>query len=212
MESNLLIKKLRIKEGQHRLIISTDQADFDILKNLDLNFDIEITDTEKEYNWIMLFVKDQSSFENIFRKIYNLLLDDGYLWICFPKKSSKIQTDLTRDTGWEILEDYPQLVFNTLISLNDIWSAFALKKTSKEVQKDIVKPKYQEYIDTPNRKITIPEDLERLFLSNNLLKVKFRALSFTNQKEIVLSLLTAKTVITKTKRLEIIEQKLIDLG
>ena len=54
------------------------------------------------------------------------LKPESILWIAFPKGSSKIQTDLTRDTGWDILKTV-DLKWVNLVSVNDIWSAFALR-------------------------------------------------------------------------------------
>jgi len=51
---------------------------------------------------------------------------DSMLWISFPKGSSKIQTDLTRDKGWSSLQDV-DLKWVNLISVNPTWSAFALR-------------------------------------------------------------------------------------
>lgn len=48
------------------------------------------------------------------------------LWISFPKVTSKIQTDLTRDKGWDILQKL-DLKWVNLVSVNDTWSAFALR-------------------------------------------------------------------------------------
>jgi len=48
------------------------------------------------------------------------------LWITFPKGISKIQTDLTRDKGWEALQTL-DLKWINLISVNETWSAFALR-------------------------------------------------------------------------------------
>jgi hypothetical protein len=48
------------------------------------------------------------------------------LWISFPKGTSKIQTDLTRDKGWEVLQGL-DLKWITLVSVNETWSAFALR-------------------------------------------------------------------------------------
>lgn len=48
------------------------------------------------------------------------------LWISFPKGSSGIQTDLTRDKGWEGVSRF-ELKWVTLVSVNEVWSAFALR-------------------------------------------------------------------------------------
>lgn len=51
---------------------------------------------------------------------------ESLLWISFPKGSSKIQTDLTRDKGWEALREV-DLKWINLISVDDTWSAFSLR-------------------------------------------------------------------------------------
>jgi len=48
------------------------------------------------------------------------------LWVSFPKGTSGIQTDLTRDKGWEALRDL-DMKWVTLVSVNDTWSAFCLR-------------------------------------------------------------------------------------
>jgi hypothetical protein len=54
------------------------------------------------------------------------LRSESMLWISFPKGTSKIQTDLTRDKGWEILQKL-DLKWVNLVSVNETWSAFALR-------------------------------------------------------------------------------------
>jgi hypothetical protein len=57
-------------------------------------------------------------------------------WIHYPKGSSGIQTDLTRDKGWEnLLKE--NLHWLSLISFNETWSAFGmrLKTEADELKK-----------------------------------------------------------------------------
>ena len=48
------------------------------------------------------------------------------LWISFPKGASKLQTDLTRDKGWDSIQS-TNLKWVTLISVNETWSAFGFR-------------------------------------------------------------------------------------
>ena len=54
------------------------------------------------------------------------LKPESVLWIAFPKGASKIKTDLTRDKGWETVQRM-DLKWVNLISVNETWSAFALR-------------------------------------------------------------------------------------
>jgi hypothetical protein len=54
------------------------------------------------------------------------LEDGGILWLAYPKGSSKMQTDLTRDAGWESVAA-ADLMWLGLVSIDATWSAFSLR-------------------------------------------------------------------------------------
>jgi hypothetical protein len=78
------------------------------------------------YDWIQIFVQNKAELDKLAPKAARALKEDSILWICFPKGSSKMQTDLTRDKGWDIL-NHLDLKWITLISVNETWSAFSLR-------------------------------------------------------------------------------------
>lgn len=78
------------------------------------------------FDWIQIFVKNKAELDQLAPKVAKALKPESILWVSFPKGSSKIQTDLTRDKGWDILEKLG-LKWITLISVNDTWSAFSLR-------------------------------------------------------------------------------------
>jgi hypothetical protein len=78
------------------------------------------------YDWIQIFVRNAAELKKLAPRAAKGLKPDSILWISFPKGSSKIQTDLTRDKGWASLNQLG-LKWVTLISVNETWSAFALR-------------------------------------------------------------------------------------
>ncbi len=78
------------------------------------------------FDWIQVFVRSQAEVNQLAPKAARALRADGLLWLSFPKGSSGIQTDLTRDKGWDVLRTI-DLKWVTLISVNETWSAFALR-------------------------------------------------------------------------------------
>lgn len=78
------------------------------------------------FDWIQIFVKNGAELDKLTPKAVKFLKAESILWISFPKGSSKIQTDLTRDKGWDILRTL-DLKWITLVSINETWSAFALR-------------------------------------------------------------------------------------
>ena len=78
------------------------------------------------FDWIQIFVQNQAELDRLAMKAAKALNPGAILWISFPKGTSKIQTDLTRDRGWDVIRTL-QLKWITLISVNETWSAFSLR-------------------------------------------------------------------------------------
>jgi hypothetical protein len=79
------------------------------------------------HDWIILFARARSALEAGLPAAAAALDDPGILWIAYPKGSSKIQTDLTRDAGWESVAA-ADLMWLGLVSVDDTWSAFSLRR------------------------------------------------------------------------------------
>jgi hypothetical protein len=77
-------------------------------------------------DWIQVFVADSAELAAVVPGITKAVAPDGLVWISYPKGSSKRQTDLTRDRGWEPLEG-SDLMWLSLVSVDDTWSAFGLR-------------------------------------------------------------------------------------
>jgi hypothetical protein len=90
--------------------------------------DLERASTKLDglFDWIQIFVTNKAELDGLIPKVVKALKPESMLWITFPKGSSKIQTDLTRDKGWDSLKK-ADLKWITLISVNETWSAFALR-------------------------------------------------------------------------------------
>jgi len=125
MAENALAKKLKLKPGQRAALIGAPEGYLKTLNPLPAG----VTAAEKlsgQFDWIQVFVKTQAEIEKLAPRAAKALKPDGVLWISFPKGSSKIQTDLTRDKGWDALRAL-DLKWLVLVSVDDTWSAFALR-------------------------------------------------------------------------------------
>jgi hypothetical protein len=89
-------------------------------------FEPAATALNGQFDWIQIFVKNKAELDSLAPKAAKALKPASVLWISFPKGSSQIQTDLTRDKGWDIL-DTLDLKWITLISVDETWSAFGLR-------------------------------------------------------------------------------------
>ena len=122
MPESVLAKKMKLKSNSKAAVINAPADYVDTLKH-----DTALSPTlNGKFDWIQIFVRNKSELEALAPKAAKALRPESMLWISFPKGASKIQTDLTRDKGWEILQKL-DLKWINLVSVNETWSAFALR-------------------------------------------------------------------------------------
>ena len=125
MSDNSLVKKMKLKPGQRAAIINAPEGYVDTLRPLPEQ--VELSDQlDGSFDWVQVFLKNQAELERLLPDLVSALKPESLLWISFPKGSSKIQTDLTRDKGWDALREV-DLKWINLISVNETWSAFSLR-------------------------------------------------------------------------------------
>lgn len=122
MPESTLAKKMKLKPNLKAAVINAPEDYVDMLKH-----DTALSPTlNGKFDWIQIFVRDKAELEKLAPKAARALKPESLLWVSFPKGTSKIQTDLTRDKGWESLQTL-DLKWITLVSVNETWSAFALR-------------------------------------------------------------------------------------
>ena len=97
------------------------------LARLEAPPDVQVSETlAGTFDWIQVFVRTTAELAAVVGLLTEALAPTGHAWICYPKGSSRLQTDLTRDKGWEPLEG-SDLMWLSLVSVDDTWSAFGLR-------------------------------------------------------------------------------------
>jgi hypothetical protein len=88
-----LQKKLGIKPGMKIYVSHAPKEYFDWISPIPEDVSIA-TKPGKGTAFIHLFVQDRKVFENEFRMLMKNLTKEGMLWVSWPKKSSRMETDL----------------------------------------------------------------------------------------------------------------------
>jgi hypothetical protein len=125
MAENALAKKLKLKPGQRAGLIGAPEGYLKALSPLPAGVEV-VEKLSGQFDWLQVFVRNKAEIDKLAPRAAKALRPEGRLWISFPKGSSKIQTDLTRDQGWDVLHGL-DLKWLTLVSVNDTWSAFSLR-------------------------------------------------------------------------------------
>ena len=198
-----LSDKLKIKEDTGIYVIN---APGDFEKNLGkLPKGSSILKTVKEARQIHWFVKNKAQLEKEVEKTIKLLKDGMVLWIYYPKTTSGIQTDLTRDKGWDKLLAHKEMQWLSLISFDDTWSAFACRmKTEADLKKES-KPRERpifDYIDPVKKIVRVPDELAKAFRKEKKLAAYFNSLAYSHRKEYVEWIVSAKREETRARRIQ----------
>ncbi len=166
---------------------------------------VKLINSGKKYDQVHWFVMNREQIEKELNKVLNLVKDDVICWIYYPKGSSGIQTDLTRDKGWDALLKNDKLTWISLISFDDTWSAFGFRlKTDADIKKE-AKPKERpvfDYVDPVSKTVQVPDDLSAALNHNKRQEDFFNTLSFTNKKEYIEWIVTAKREETRNERIK----------
>jgi len=138
------------------------------------------------------------------KKVLPLIKDNVICWIFYLKGTSKIQTDLTRDKGWDELLKH-DLHWISLISFDDNWSAFGMRQKTNIDKNKEAKPRERpilKYVDAKSKTVTVPDDFVLALKKNKKQEVFFNTLSFTNKKEYIEWIVTAKRENTRKERIK----------
>lgn len=199
-----LSKKLRIPENASLLTLNAP-ADFKKTLN-DLPGGTTISTTAKKYDQVHWFVKNRAQLEKEMSKVMKLLKENIIVWVYYPKISSGVATDLTRDKGWDcLLAEDDKLTWISLISFDETWSVFGFRpKTEADKKKQAAKPAQREifnWVNPTTKEVKLPANLAAALKKNKKEAAFFETLSFTNKKEYIEWIVTAKREETKKERI-----------
>ena len=125
-----LPQKLGLKDGQRVLFISLPKELKDLRKSRDF---VEIaeagwetfTDGDPGYDVIHGFTASRAVLEKSAKKLMQQIGRDGMVWISWPKKASKVETDITEDVIRDVVLPIG-LVDVKVAAVSEIWSGLKL--------------------------------------------------------------------------------------
>jgi len=202
--ANSISEKLKIKP---KFTLLTLNAPANFKKGLlGLPDGVKITDTGKNYDQVHWFVMSRAQLEKEMSKVMKLVKPEVTVWVYYPKGTSKVQTDLTRDKGWDcLLAEGDKLTWISLISFDATWSIFGFRAKTEADKKKEAKPKVEReifnWVNPTTKEVKLPDELTAAFKKNKKEAGLFDALSFTNKKEYIEWVVTAKRPATRTERI-----------
>jgi hypothetical protein len=121
---NEVLKKIKLTTQNPVLILNAPEEYSDIMKHIEGEIHTSI---KGKYEFIQLFACSLTECAKLTAEAINALDEDGYLWICYPKGTSKkYKSDLNRDTARELVGTYNYEPV-TLVAIDNDWSALRIK-------------------------------------------------------------------------------------
>ena len=118
-----LAKKLGIKEGFTIAVINAPDYYFDLFTDLPkVNI---INDGKKKKDLVHYFVKEQKQLIKDIFKLKEAIEQNGSIWVSWPKKASKVTTDITEDIIRNLaIQNGPVDV--KVCAVDEVWSGLKL--------------------------------------------------------------------------------------
>lgn len=117
-----LAKKLGLKDGLHALLNAVPETLPEISRFQGYaSVDTQLEPGLRDRDYIHVFASHKVSLEQAMPVAIVRLKADGVLWISWPKKASKMPTDITEDTLREII--LPLLLVDVKVcAVDEVWS------------------------------------------------------------------------------------------
>jgi hypothetical protein len=131
--SQTILDKLSLKNEKNILIqglpssIEKQFAKLSFAKNL-----TPLLKTRK-LDFALIFAVSENQLNSILSDIVPALKQETRLWVAHPKTTSKISTDLNRDSSWSRLYTMGYETIET-VSLDHVWQAISFNKAEEVVE------------------------------------------------------------------------------
>jgi hypothetical protein len=205
-----LAKKLQIKPGKKWLIYNAPKGYLKSLEPLPENVRCSIA-AKGEFDGIQLFAKNKAELAESLKVIAPLLKPDTIFWIAYPKRNSGMESDM-RMGDWDEMTKL-KLQGVASIAVDDKWAGSRFRpegqaKISGTAKNEIRQGDFAAYIDVDNKVITLPLSIKRILQQTPQAFSFYQQLSYSNKKEWLLWILTAKQEKTRTERLAKLVERL----
>jgi hypothetical protein len=208
MTQSSLAKKLQIKPNARVLVLGAPKDYAASLTPLPEGVTIA-TAARGQFDVVHLFVKGAGELEERAPKAIAAVREGGVLWISYPKKSSKVSTDLTRDAGWKAIEEAGWGGV-AQVSIDATWSALrfrpeadvARKPNSAAAPGAIGKAPAVKKKSAAKSAIEAPEDLAMALAKSDAARALWGSMSPSHRKEYVGWIEEAKRADTRARRVE----------
>lgn len=210
-----LFEKLQYKEEKNLLIQGLPSSIEKQFSKLTFAKNVTPLLKSRRIDFALVFAINENQLNGILQDVLPALHEESKLWIAYPKTTSKIVSNLNRDCSWNMVVSAGYEGVRQ-VALDSVWSALRFKKCEQikamaRASANGGLPAETEGVDFKKRTVEIPEALQKQLTLKKHKKAleHFEKLSFTNKKEYVEWITSARKEETKQNRLSATVEKLM---
>jgi hypothetical protein len=206
-----IAKKLQMKPGQYWLLYNAPAHYLNLLEPLPEGAAVSYN-TNGNFDGVQLFVKNSQELIDSLKVVMPLLKPASVFWITYPKKSSGIKSDLEMMSSWDEPAKYGYTGV-AAASVDETWTALRFRpaeqtKATETRNSEIRQNEHSAWIDVDNKIVRLPDEIKNVLQKSAQALANYEKLSYSNRKEYVLWILTAKQEKTREERLVKMVEKL----
>lgn len=208
---NLLLKKLQLKAGFKVEVLNAPTNFPAIIGTVPNDIQFSLNET-KDFDALLIFAITKAEMLGALTAKHQLIQGQTICWILYPKAKSKLASDLNLMQSWDDLKSY-HLTPCASAAIDQIWTALRIKpidhtKKSGLGNAEIQNNEFGEYVDVKHKIVNLPPDLKLALEKDNVALDFYTQLSYSNRKEYVLWVLSAKQEKTRLDRIQKTVEKL----
>ena len=124
-----LAKRMQVKPGQTILAVNAPNDYVQRLGELPDGARLVTRGDPARADQVHVFVRDSKDVARLGPKAIAGVQGGAVTWIAYPKKTSGVETDMTRDRGWEAVTGEIDAV--SQVAVDETWSALRFKPVAE---------------------------------------------------------------------------------
>src|SRR5690348_2999573 len=118
------VKKLGLKPGMWAVVLGSPSGYLNSLAPLPDR--VEISQTPGPHEFVQLFATTQSDIRKSVKELLQSAAPGALVWITYPKKTSGVDSDLSREAVWSAMEGTGWRPVSQ-IAIDEVWSALRFR-------------------------------------------------------------------------------------
>ncbi len=197
-----LAKKLRLPQGGRIAVVEPPEGYLARIGLTEAAAGIE-AGAEASYDFVQVFAQNSADVERLAPGAIRAVKPAGLLWMCYPKGTSKLKTDINRDTGWRTVTEAGWEGI-ALVSVDDTWSAMRFRPLSAvgKTRPSPAERRAAAAVKKPPAPLEVPEDLRTALDAAPEAAAFFETLAPSHKREYVSWIAEAKRAETRESRIQ----------